>query len=186
MTNLQQSLLNIYGNYMHLKIFVDSDDDDLRNMYVKAVNNHNNKLSNNINHIDAGFDLFSPETKHLTTECVNKLDYKVICNAKMITETRHYNTGFYMYPRSSISKSNIRLANNVGIIDAGYRGHLIGMFDSIYSPIYLHNNSINKFEKHLQICAPGLVPIVVELVTSLEQLGEETVRGTGGFGSTGI
>jgi dUTPase len=36
----------------------------------------------------------------------------------------------------------------------------------------------------VQICAPGLVPIIVELVDSLEELGE-TARGEGGFGSTG-
>jgi dUTPase len=75
------------------------------------------------------------------------------------------------------------LANNVGIIDAGYRGHLIGMFDLIYPK---DNNVINKFERHLQICAPGLIPIVVELVNSIEDLGEETARGSGGFGSTGF
>ena len=87
-----------------------------------------------------------------------------------------------MYPRSSISKSNLRLANNVGIIDAGYRGHLIGMFDLKYSD----SITINKFDRYLQICAPNLIPIVVEIVNSREELGEDTDRGNGGFGSTGI
>ena len=43
------------------------------------------------------------------------------------------------------------------------------------------------FEKHnrlLQICGPGLCPIHVELVNSVEELGT-TERGSGGFGSTG-
>ena len=87
-----------------------------------------------------------------------------------------------MYPRSSISKSNIRLANNVGIIDAGYRGHLMGMFDVIY----VDETNINKLDRHIQICAPGLVPIIVEIVNSKEDLGEKTARGDGGFGSTGV
>jgi len=182
--NLQLSLLEMYGSYMHLKIFVDSNDNELRNKYIEAVNSHHNKLINNINHIDAGFDLFSPDTKQLSTAGVNKLDYNLSCSAKIYTEGRAHNTGFYMYPRSSISKSNVRLANNVGIIDAGYRGHLMGMFDLVY-PNNM-NNVINKFERHLQICAPGLIPIVVELVNSREELGEETARGSGGFGSTGI
>jgi dUTP pyrophosphatase len=86
-----------------------------------------------------------------------------------------------MYPRSSISKSPFRLANSVGIIDAGYRGHLIGMFD-IPSGETSH---IRKLDKYLQICAPGLVPVFVELVSNLNDLGEETARGAGGFGSTG-
>jgi dUTPase len=46
--------------------------------------------------------------------------------------------------------------------------------------------TINKYNRFLQVCAPGLVPIVVEMVSCLEELGEETARGNGGFGSTGI
>ena len=86
-----------------------------------------------------------------------------------------------MYPRSSISKSKLRLANNVGIIDAGYRGHLMGMFDCIYEDKLL----VNKFDRHLQICAPGLIPIMVTMVATKEELGVKTSRGEGGFGSTG-
>ena len=37
----------------------------------------------------------------------------------------------------------------------------------------------------MQICAPGLVPILVQVVDNMEELGGETVRGGGGFGSTG-
>ena len=84
-----------------------------------------------------------------------------------------------MYPRSSISKTQLRLANSTGIIDAGYRGNLMAMFDVEES----HTGT--KFDRYIQICAPSLVPIIVEIVDSLEDLGEETERGTGGFGSTG-
>ena len=58
----------------------------------------------------------------------------------------------------------------------------MGMFDIIYDD----NVIINKFDRHLQICAPGLIPIVVELVDLREELGVETIRGNGGFGSTGV
>lgn len=181
--SLSQDLLNIYGKYMYLKIFIDSDDDELRKKYIESINDRHLKMTNNIYHIDAGFDLFSPETKRITSMNVNKLDLKIICSARLIENNGYtYNTGFYMYPRSSISKSNIRLANNVGIIDAGYRGHLMGMFDVIY----VNETNINKFDRHLQICAPELIPIIVEMVNSKEELGEETSRGDGGFGSTGV
>lgn len=182
MENLYDELLNIYGKYMYLKIFIDSNDADLKNIYIESINERHVKMVNNINHIDAGFDLFSPETKHLTLSSVHKLDYKISCSAKLIDRNSSVNTGFYMYPRSSISKSNLRLANNVGIIDAGYRGHLMGMFDVIY----VNETNVNKFDRHLQICAPGLIPIIVEIVGSREELGEETARGDGGFGSTGV
>ena len=44
---------------------------------------------------------------------------------------------------------------------------------------------VEKYDRLLQICAPGLVPIVVEVVNSIEELGSQTERGAGGFGSTG-
>jgi dUTP pyrophosphatase len=186
-STLRDQLLTVYnyGKYMELKIFVDSSDNELLNKYIDAVNNHHSKIMNNMNHIDAGFDLFAPIEQKFTFGSVNKLDYQIICSAKIIKvnglNIDSFNTGFYMYPRSSISKSNLRLANNVGIIDAGYRGHLMGMFDVIYKD----ETNVNKFDRHVQICAPDLIPIIVELVNSREELGDETSRGCGGFGSTG-
>jgi dUTP pyrophosphatase len=186
---LKKKLEIYYGKYMLLKIFVDSSDDDLIAKYHQASKNHNSKLLNNLDHIDAGFDLLAPQEQIIYPHapCVQKIDYQIICAAKILNHATgdyvYNNTGFYMYPRSSISKSNIRLANNVGIIDAGYRGHLMGMFDVVYID---GCKTINKFDRHLQICAPGLIPIVVEMVGSKEELGEETARGNGGFGSTGL
>ena len=74
----------------------------------------------------------------------------------------------------------MRLANNQGIIDAGYRGNLIGMFDCIEQEYY-----IQEYLRLLQICAPGLMPIYVNIVDTFEDLGQSTLRGDGGFGSTG-
>lgn len=185
--DLERDLLNKYNNYMNLKIFVDSSDVELKQKYKEHIYHHHLKLHNNINHIDAGFDLLCPSEHTFGNMSVNKVDYEIICAGQIVKrDDISYNTGFYIYPRSSISKSNIRLANNVGIIDAGYRGHLIGMFDLIYSNHYIKgHNIINKFDRHLQICAPSLMPIIVELVHSREDLGEKTARDEGGFGSTG-
>ena len=106
-----------------------------------------------------------------------------------------YLTPFYTYVRSSISKTPLRLANNQGIIDAGYRGNLIGKFDCIYDLTY--NDKFPKsgikavdfymeaYSRILQICAPGLVPIYVNIVNNIEELGPSTSRNTDGFGSTG-
>jgi len=179
-TELEHILLNNYGRYMHMKLFVDSDDVNLQDVYLNAVNYHNNKLINHPEIIDAGFDIFTPASDILSKPLANKVDFKIVCACKMVTHMNVYNTGFYMYPRSSISKTPLRLANNLGIIDAGYRGHLIGMFDLPAG----NTEHIKKLDKYLQICAPGLVPIFVELVDSKEDLGEQTERGEGGFGST--
>ena len=180
-SKLRETLLNNYGRYMHAKIFIDSDDDELKTAYFNSVNSHNSKIFNNPDMVDAGFDILVAAPDILSKPLANKVDFSVVCACKMVTQTATYNTGFYMYPRSSISKSPFRLANNVGIIDAGYRGHLIGMFDM---PIG-QTEHIKKLDKYLQICAPGLVPIFVELVGNKEELGQKTARGEGGFGSTG-
>jgi dUTP pyrophosphatase len=180
--NTKLNLLNIYGKYMHLKLFVDDNDLELKNSYINAANLHNNKISNNPAMVDAGFDIFTPANQSLTFNYyAYKIDFKIVCSCKMVLPNGIYNTGFYMYPRSSISKTPLRLANSTGIIDAGYRGHLIGMFDLVT----MQDENIEKFDRYLQICAPGLVPIFVEIVDSKEELGEETERGEGGFGSTG-
>ena len=54
---LTQDLLNIYGKFMLLKIFIDSDDNELKNKYIETINERQQKMIDNINHIDAGFDL---------------------------------------------------------------------------------------------------------------------------------
>ena len=189
-------LLNSYDKVMLLKLYVDSDDSDLKYIYKNAAFAHNNKLSTLSNEIDAGFDLFCPNdlsfygVRYELMNPVNKLDLNICCSAEMITDKgKKYNTGYYLYPRSSISKTKIRLANSIGIIDSGYRGHLMGMFDVVN----IHPNfspdeadfKIKKNDRYLQICAPGLVPIIVEIVNSMKKLGDITARGEGGFGSTG-
>lgn len=190
-------LLNTYDKVMVLRVFVDSGDDHLSDMYRNAALAHNNKLLTNMQHIDAGFDLFAPETIEFFgpgwpgKSPVNKLDFKICCAARMHADTgKNYNTGYYMHPRSSLSKTQLRLANSTGIVDAGYRGHLIGMFDVVNIPQNSPADRVSdysgmKYDRYLQICAPGLVPIMVEIVGSLSDLGSETERGAGGFGSTG-
>jgi dUTPase len=183
-----QKLLDTYDKYMYLKLYID-DTNDLKNRYIDAALNHNNKILNPNNpYFDAGFDLFNPTRRTFTTNqmnSVNKFDHNIVCSAQMITDSNKvYNTGYYMHPRSSVSKTKLRLANATGIIDSGYRGHLMGMFDLIN----LFGNeeyAVEKYDRLLQICAPGLVPIVVEIVNTIEELGSQTERGSGGFGSTG-
>ena len=205
-SKIVEELLRVYDKVMVLKIYINSDDIKLRETYLDAVNSHNKKLIENIHHIDAGFDLFSPGNEMGSKEeCMygemvrfygdvgkpNKVNFNVCCSARMYLDTlKNYNTGYYMYPRSSLSKTKLRLANSVGIIDAGYRGNLIGMFDLINTESPKEDEKSvcdyfgKKFDRYLQICAPDLAPIVVEIVDSNEELGD-TARGANGFGSSG-
>jgi len=189
--------LTNYDKVMHLKIFVDSDDEKLKNIYKESVTKHNKKIQDCPDIIDAGFDLYAPLQQNqdknqeqsqqifFSPQNVNKLDFKIICSAQITNyaTNKTYNTGYYMYPRSSISKTRLRLANSVGIIDAGYRGHIMAMLDVI--GITDTNYEGKAYERYIQICAPGLIPITVEIVENIEGLGEKTERGQGGFGSTG-
>lgn len=102
--------------------------------------------------------------------------------------------GFYLYPRSSISKTRMRLANSVGIIDAGYRGDLIAAIDTIgifgsTDIWHIWNETlapVKKYDRYFQICAPDLSPFLVHLVETEQELSPPTERGSGGFGSTGV
>lgn len=181
---LESQLLEKYGRYMLLNIYV-KNDENLRNKYIEAIHITNEKMMANSDFIDAGFDLFVPQHINIpenTMTDVFKLDHTIKCAAKMVTPTKTYNTGYYLYPRSSISKSSFRLANSVGIIDAGYRGNIIAALDITGDPCML---TIDPYSRIVQICAPDLVPIVANVVDSEEELGT-TLRGIGGFGSTGV
>jgi dUTP pyrophosphatase len=170
---------------MVLNLFVE-ENDILKDAYLLAAQKHNLSLLDEPHFFNAGFDLFLPKNQVFTNNVVNKASFKVKCSAQIVNlltdDNRQFYTGYYMYPRSSLSKTQLRLANNTGIIDAGYRGPLIGMFDCLSNDEY----EVSSFTRLLQICAPGLVPIYVRVIDTVAELGPNTSRGEGGFGSTGL
>jgi dUTP pyrophosphatase len=158
-----------YDKHMSLQICVSNP--ELKKRYTELALAHNQQTEN------AGFDLITPVHTPCFSAQVTKIDFGVKCKATMVTDGgKFYRTGFYMYPRSSLSKTRLRLANSVGIIDAGYRGNLIGAFDA------LDDYAVQAGDRLVQVCAPGLVPIIVTVV---DDLGDVTARGSCGFGSTG-
>lgn len=129
----------------------------------------------------------------ITTNNIVKLNYLIKCSAQIYNKdhTFSHNTGYYLYPRSSIYKTDLRAANSVGIIDAGYRGNIMSVFDVInrHRDRERHDSAVRvvtQNERYAQICAPSLIPIVVEVVDSVDDLSKPTSRGMGGFGSTGV
>ena len=184
-SNIFKRAMYVNKKFMYMKLFVDSNDIELKNNYISSIYNHNNKMLNN-KFPDSGFDLFVPNLVTCYPNTINKIDFKVKCSAVVNHESGLIqNSGFYLFPRSSLSGKPLRLANSVGIIDSGYRGNLIGAFDCIDSDNFV-NCKINKLEKLVQICSPGLIPIIIELVDDESELGEKTDRGDGGFGSTSV
>ena len=158
-------------------LFIHTANNELREKYMISVEEHNRQV--NSSHPNSGFDLFSPEDIETNLNTV-KLDTQVTCS--MLDDNKN-NCGFYLYPRSSISKTNLRFANSVGIIDSGYRGRLLAIFDIIRNDYV--STTIEKHSRLLQICSGDLQPFIVILVDDRSLLGE-TARGSGGFGSTGV
>ena len=79
---------------------------------------------------------------------VNRDLYESIVAATNAVVEDDVPVGYYTYARSSISKTPLLLANNVGIIDSGYRGNLIAMFRNLESDDY----TIAKQTRMIQIC----------------------------------
>ena len=194
--------------YYELKIFVDSQDADLLRLYETARDKHNalfftKKEKECDKFYDAGFDLHTPGGAPITGESTTSaivvpptasgiagiaggiaVNMHVKCSMKMFTtHNGTYNVGYYLYPRSSTgTKTPLRLSNSVGIIDSGYRGNITAVFDNISGMPF----TIEKYQRLVQICPPNLsFPFMVTLVENVGELSGETLRGSGGFGSTG-
>jgi dUTP pyrophosphatase len=86
--------------------------------------------------------------------------------------------GYMLVPRSSITKTTIRLSNSIGIVDKKYRGDVMAVVDNIGDKdVFLQEGSC-----YFQIVAfDGNLP-KYQLV---DKVDEYTSRGKGGFGSTG-
>ena len=141
---------------------------------------------------DSGLDLFSPKDIEITCGDTVFLELEIKCEMIEYSESLNTsrNVSYYLYPRSSISKTPLILKNSVGIIDAGYRGEIKAALQYVPSnddiskmvqgitPTYL----IKKGTRLVQICSGDLEPFDFTLADSLT----ETTRGTGGYGSTGV
>jgi dUTP pyrophosphatase len=169
--------------FVVLKLAVNKNNLNLNELYKKCADEHNKSMLNNP-FPNSGFDLYFPEEVIFEKPNIDAkfVDLQVKC--EMIS----YNndpTGFLVHPRSSISKTPLMLANHTGIIDSGYRGNLIGAFRWLKSSSSQDTQYIvERHTRLLQICHPSLCRIFVNLVDENEL--STTVRGAGGFGSTGI
>ena len=81
-----------------------------------------------------------------------------------------------LFPRSSISKTNLSLSNAVGVIDSGYRGSI--MFKFRYSEEGMVYDVGDRVGQIIIMPYPTVEFEEVEELSSTE-------RGEGGFGSTG-
>ncbi len=125
---------------------------------------------------DAGLDTFVSTSIVGKAGTLEKLDLST--RAAAYDPVRKQFRAFLLMPRSSISKTPMRMANSVGLIDAGYRGVLLGAVD------FHAEFTASAGERYFQIVGADLLPWkAVHIVDEIP--GGPTLRGEGGFGSTG-
>lgn len=121
------------------------------------------------------------ESKCLEVPCIEDLTIppksKVLIRLgiKCVAYEGNDNVSYYLYPNLP---ENLDMSNRVGVIDALYRGELLGSVDNLSEEEY----KINKGDVLFHISLPNITKIYYEIVDELD----ETTRGEGGFGSTGV
>jgi dUTP pyrophosphatase len=143
-------------------------------LFIKPHNNTALEFYRNHGHFhdgDAGLDLYVLEDLHFDPGETKAIKLGISCEPED-------GIAYYLFPRSSISKTPLRMANSIGLIDGGYRGEIMAVCDNIKSEAY----TAEKGQRLFQLVATDSSPIQYELVEELEM----TTRGTGGFGSTGM
>jgi len=171
-----------------LEIFIEDQTPEFIELYQKHVVQHNITNSSSISNNafpNAGFDLLIPENTVFSNDFQMKLvDLKIKAQMWVFDHEQQTYTpsAYYLYPRSSISKTPFMLANHVGIIDSGYRNNLMVALRKLPYP-EADFATLQKHSRIVQICHPSLDPITVRILSSADEL--TTTSRKGGFGSTG-
>ena len=120
-------------------------------------------------HGDAGMDL--------TCISMDMAETYVEYDTGLAMEIPEGHVGF-LFPRSSVSKTNLVLANCVGVVDSGYRGPVKLRFKEMSGPIGGRYRVGDRVGQIIVMPVPNFEFEEVDELT-------ETNRGDGGFGSTG-
>ena len=118
---------------------------------------------------DAGADLFSYEEVEIYSG-----EQKLVDTGIAIKIPRGF--GGFIYNRSSQGKKGITIPHSVGVIDSDYRGNLKVLLKNIGEDPY-------KIFVGDRIAQLVIMPV---LLVEFKDIWNDTARGTGGFGSTGV
>ena len=111
---------------------------------------------------DAGLDVYIVENQTIKPGETTRIKLGISCE-------NIDKKAYFLMPRSSISKTPLRLANSVGLIDAGYRGEIMAAVDNIKDFAY----EVEIGQRLFQIVAMDGSAIHFELGDHLS----ETTRG---------
>lgn len=120
----------------------------------------------------AGYDLYSIDSVD-----INPGDCKLISTGIAIQLPNGYFGA--IFPRSGTAvKRGLRLANCVGVIDSDYRGE-------VKVPLYNDSQEVQPVEQGERIAQLIILPYATVSFEVVDEL-TDTIRGNGGFNSTGI
>ena len=147
---------------------------------------------------DAGYDVIAISDpvivgKEVSRHIYSHIDYIEYDTGLVVAPENGFHT--YVFPRSSLSKTNLVLANSVAVIDNGYRGTIKLRFKYIPQPndhyIDYKEGFLAVEVDHAKIYKKGdkigqlvFTPTTTARIIESSNLGE-TERNAGGFGSSG-
>ena len=181
---------------MKIQVLKNEDYQDIENLPKKGTDRA------------TGYDVIAASEPEIIGETYDNGTYKRIdyiqykTNLKLAVQKERQYSGFghtdidydiLAFPRSSVSKYNLVLANCIGLIDADYRGEVLLRFkyqwqpedyrirtDNLIEGIVNSNKLYNKGDKICQLKVTKVEDVEFVLVNELDS----TNRGEGGFGST--
>jgi dUTPase len=131
---------------------------------------------------------------------IDYIQYKTNLKLAVLKDRQFSNFGYtdldydiLAFPRSSVSKYNLVLANCIGLIDADYRGEVLLRFKYIWQPEDYRIRTDNLLEGHVnftklynkgdKVCQLKVTKVENVEFVLVDEL-DSTNRGDGGFGST--
>ena len=123
---------------------------------------------------DAGIDLTATRITTEINECGQLI---LVYHTDLAMEIPEGYMGL-LVPRSSIFKKSLTLTNSPGVIDAGYRGEIMGKFRTTTDVVPAVFKEGERFAQLLILPVPEVTFVETEKLS-------DTERGEGGYGSTG-
>lgn len=136
---------------------------------------------------DSGFDLLCPEMSLDFSDGKYGVEMKLGVKCGALTESAD-SAPYLLLARSSTSLTPLRMSNQIGLADMGYRGELIARVDCMDTEINGHRfYPVEEGRRLFQIVQHNWMPwkniYIVDREEDLPPAPDN--RGSGGFGSTG-
>lgn len=144
-----------------------------------------------IHHLEVEFKLSHPDAKLPTYAhpedagmdlTATSIDYDTTTGSYLIGTGVHVNLpiGFvgYLFPRSSIYKTDFRLCNSVGVVDRGYDGEIMLRMksDGLCTSLYKIGDKVAQLI---------IMPLPKIYAKQVQAFSTSSERGSKGFGSSG-